>query len=89
MARSLLDGIDVKEKAAAHKTGADKSKVKLLVSVGLLVVALGVLAWYYFVPAPAPTVEQPDPAETARIQQQNQQEMQRAVESGRVTVGGS
>ena len=89
MARSLLDGIDVKEKSAAHKPAADKSKVKLLVSVGLLVVALGVLAWYYFAPTPAPKIEQPDPAETARIHEQNPKAMQRAINSGTVPVGGS
>jgi hypothetical protein len=90
MAKSLLEGIDVAEKATPRKSGGDKGKTRMIASVVLLVVAVGLLAWYYLVPTPPPKIEEPViTPQVQKAQQQQQKQIQQDLQSRKIEIGGS
>ena len=90
MARSLMDGIDLDKKSGAKKkSGGDPAKTKTYIAIGLLVVAVGVLVWYYGLRGGGtPDIPQMDPVQQQQAIQQTQQNVEQAKQRGAQIGGG-
>lgn len=89
MARSLMDGIDMDKKSGSKKKSADPAKTKTYLAIGLLVVAVGVLAGYYgFIRGGGtPDIPKMDPVQQQQAIQETQQNVEQAKQRG-ATIGG-
>lgn len=91
MARSLLDGIDVQDKSTKKASGGGggfKGDPKLFAAIGLLVLAVGILVYWYVLrdaAGPKPVFE---PAQIEEAQRQHEANVKQAEQTGAV-MGGS
>jgi hypothetical protein len=91
MAKSLLDGIDSgptsSAKGASKSSGMNPDTIKLILALSLMLVAVGVLTWYYVLRDTAPDVPQMEPAELQAIQQQQEEMIRDAKARGHIEGG--
>jgi hypothetical protein len=82
MARSLLEGLEDSPSPGKKKKGGGKGDPKLFVAIGLLVLAFGILGYWYLLRGE--TVEPPvvDPAVVEEAQRHHEEIVRQAPPAG-------
>jgi hypothetical protein len=87
MAKSLLDGINTNARRGSG-SGDNTNKIKLIAASALLIVAIGVLAWYYVLRDTTPALPPVDPAQVEAAKEQQERAVEQAKRQGASLQGG-